>query len=167
MPITTKHLILNVDSLYDTIKVMSKLVKVPMQILQGIKEPFEWNGYIWKPSYNIYGEPISYYTKLDNLYMCIKDDELTVSNSLQKFYMGNNYDSFSYTQVVEAIAYLNTVLPIDIYNAKVKKVAVGAVIQEDTEQILNSWLNLLSKQPTPMLSNNKRYGLKYFLTVVV
>ncbi|KUO68837.1 MAG: hypothetical protein APF83_01085 [Lutibacter sp. BRH_c52] len=135
-----------------------------MEVMEEIKIPFIWSGLLWKPRLNKFGFPTGYYSELNNLNIKLRGSELTITNSLQKFYMENNYDSFTYSQVVEAFECLNNLLPFNIYAATVKKVAMGVVIQEDPNQILNTWLSFINKKPFPMLSRNKPYGLKYFLT---
>lgn len=135
-----------------------------MEVMEEITKPFEWKGFIWKPIFNKLGEPTAYYAELENLYLNLRGREITVTNSLHKFYMGNNYESFTYSQVLEAFDKLNNLLPFNIYTAAVKKIAMGAVIQEDCNQVLNTWLSFINKIPFQMLSRNKPYGLKYFLT---
>jgi hypothetical protein len=132
--------------------------------MEELKEPFEWYGLLWKPKFNKFGYPVAYYSELKNLNLIIRGTELSIINSLQKFYMDNNYNSFSYSQVIEAFKKLNNLLPLNIYTASVKKIAIGTVIQEDCNQILNTWVSVSNKKALPMLSRNKRYGLKYFLT---
>ena len=143
---------------------MHQLNHLPMEVMEETKEPFEWYGFLWLPRFNKFGSPTAYYSEINNLKTVIRGNEFTVTNSLQKFYMGNNYESFTYSQVLDAFERLNNLLPFNIYTAAVKKVAMGAVIQEDCNLILNSWLSFINKEPFSMLSRNKMYGLKYFLT---
>lgn len=143
---------------------MHQLKQPPTEVMEESNKPFNWSGFTWLPRFNKFGFPTGYYAKLNNLIITLRGSELTVTNSLQKFYMENNYDSFTYSQVVEAFESLNNLLPFNIYAATVKQVAIGVVIQEDCNQILNTWLSFINKMPFPMLSRNKPYGLKYFLT---
>ncbi len=150
--------------MYDTIKIVKQLNQLPIQIMDERIEPFEWYGLLWKAKFNKFGYPTIYYSELKNLKLIMRGNELTITNSLQKFYMDNNYEAFTYSQVVNAFKKLNKSLPFNIYNACVKKIAVGIVILEDTEPILNTWISFSNKNGFPMLSRNKRYGSKYFLT---
>ncbi len=150
--------------MYDTIKIVQQLNQLPIQIMKEVKEPFEWYGLLWKPKFNKFGSLTAYYSELKNLNLSIKDYELTVTNSLQKFYMDNNYEVFTYLQVVDAFQKLNNCLPFNIYKAAVKKIAIGVVIPEDANPILSTWVSFSNKKAFPMLSRNKMYGLKYFLT---
>lgn len=143
---------------------MHQLNQLPIQIEKGCKGPFEWYGLLWKPKFNKFGCLTTYYSELKNLNLSIRDYEFTITNSLQKFYMDNNYNSFTYNQVVDAFEQLNNCLPFNIYEAAVKKIAMGTVIQEAANPILNTWMSFSNKSPIPMLSRNKMYGLKYFLT---
>jgi len=150
--------------MYDTIKLVQKLENLPLKVVEESKVSFEWGNLLWKPKLDKLGCPVSYYSEIENLYLTIKGDELAINNSLHKFYLGNNYDSFSYTQVVKAFEKLDNLLPFSIYNAKVKKIAMGTVINQDANEVLDTWMNKLSKEPIKMLSKNKSYGLKYYLT---
>ena len=49
------------------------------------------------------GDVKEYYTFLDNLQLTIKEDELTITNSLQKYYHGHNYGDFTFEEVGAAI----------------------------------------------------------------
>tara|TARA_R110001583_G_scaffold143023_1_gene295142 strand:- start:3501 stop:3869 length:369 start_codon:yes stop_codon:yes gene_type:complete len=100
---------------------VQQLNQLPKQVMEEAKEPFEWYGLLWKPKFNKFGFPIAYYSELKNLNLSIRDYELTVTNSLQKFYMDNNFDTFTYTQVIDAFQKLNNCLPFNIYKAAVKK----------------------------------------------
>lgn len=150
--------------MYDTIKIVHQLNQLPKQIEKGCKEPFEWYGLLWIPKFNKFGSLTTYYSELKNLNLSIRDYEITITNSLQKFYMDNNYNPFTYNQVVDAFEQLDNYLPFSIYEAAVKKIAVGMVIQEAANPILNTWVSFSNKKAFPMLSRNKMYGLKYFLT---
>ena len=150
--------------MYDTIKIVQQLNQLPAQVMEEAKEPFEWYGLLWKPKFNKFGYLTVYNSELKNLKLFLRGSELTVVNSLQKFYMGNNYEAFTYLQVVEAFEKLNKLLPFNMYEAAVKKIAIGTVIQEDAEPILNTWSSYSNKKAFPMLSRNKMYGSKYFLT---
>jgi hypothetical protein len=141
-----------------------QLNQLPKQIEKGCKEPFEWYGLLWIPKFNKFGSLTTYYSELKNLNLSIRDYEITITNSLQKFYMDNNYNPFTYNQVVDAFEQLDNYLPFNIYEAAVKKIAMGMVIQEAANPILNTWLSFSNKKAFPMLSRNKMYGLKYFLT---
>lgn len=150
--------------MYDTIKIVHQLNQLPKQIEKGCKEPFEWYGLLWIPKFNKFGSLTTYYSELKNLNLSIRDYKITITNSLQKFYMDNNYNPFTYNQVVDAFEQLDNYLPFNIYEAAVKKIAVGMVIQEAANPILNTWVSFSNKKAFPMLSRNKMYGLKYFLT---
>tara|TARA_R110001583_G_scaffold114863_1_gene265282 strand:- start:9655 stop:10533 length:879 start_codon:yes stop_codon:yes gene_type:complete len=143
---------------------VQQLNQLPKQVMEEAKEPFEWYGLLWKPKFNKFGYLTVYYSELKNLNLFLRGSELTVVNSLQKFYMDNNYEAFTYSQVIDAFEKMNDLLPFNIYEAAVKKIAVGTVIQEDASPILNTWSSFSNKKAFPMLSRNKMYGLKYFLT---
>ena len=135
-----------------------------MQIFEESKDSFEWCGLLWVPKTNKFGSIYGYSAEIKNLFLKIIGNELTITNSLQKFYMDSNHKMFTYTQTVEAFEILNNYFPFDIYDAAVKKIAIGTVIQEETDLVLNSWFTFSNKLPFAMLSKNKMYGLKYYLS---
>ncbi|NLP59229.1 hypothetical protein [Lutibacter sp. B1] len=150
--------------MYDTINIVQQLNQLPIEIMEETTKPFKWCGLLWIPKMNKFGYLVSYSSEIKNLKLTIRGNEISITNSIQKFYIDNNYQTFSYTQVLKAFEKLNKHFPFNIYEANVKKIAVGVVIQEESNPILNTWLSVSNKKAFPMLSKNNRYGTKFFLT---
>ncbi|ARV06153.1 hypothetical protein BTO04_05305 [Polaribacter sp. SA4-10] len=151
--------------MYDTIKIKYQVANLPIEVLEQREELFIWEGLKWCPTYNDKTQKVNgYKTSVDNLDLRLKGNTISCNNSLQKWYMGNNYESFSYSQVVKALSKLNSVLPFNVYDANIHYLAVGTIIEEEAKPILDPWLSLNGKQPIPMLGANKQYGKKFYLT---
>lgn len=147
----------------DNIKLISVLENPPEQIYDRTESTFEWKGLRWCPYYNKeICEVSSYKAKLNNLDLKITGDYIECTNSLQKWYMGNNYEPFTHEQVCKAIHSLNKQLPFDVFKAKIIKFEFGANIEHEASTILNTWLHIRNKEPSKMLNRGKFYGLKFF-----
>ena len=148
-------------TLYDTFKSKGIVENLPNEFLAGELKYIHWAGYKWRPIDNKKSNVIGYQTNLNNLNLKLYGSELQIENSLQKFFMGNNYENFSFTQVLTAFEKLNKLLPIDIYKTQVKRIDVGAVINHNTEQEYNRWLEYKGKIPIAMIKRNTVYGKEF------
>ncbi|WP_271407290.1 hypothetical protein [Tenacibaculum soleae] len=148
---------------YDTINFQYQIKELPNHFQTLENTPYKWGDLVWQPVVNNKGYLSGYYTYIGNLRLVLRKDVIYIKNSLQKFFMNNNYQSFSYTQVVKAFEKLNQVLPFNIYQAKVTKLAIGVVILEDAQKVYNEWQYYLGKQPMQMQDKNKVYGAKFYL----
>jgi hypothetical protein len=149
---------------FDTFKIRSTILNLPKEIIERKETPFDWYGIKWIPIYRESNSPSYYKSDYKNLKLQIFGDQLFVTNSLHKFCCGNNYEPFTYSKVVKTISYLNTILPIDVYNAKIIKISAGVVINENSQKIFNEWQYFLGKEYLPMKNRNKTYGAKFYLT---
>ena len=151
--------------MYDTLKITYQVSNLPIEVLEQREQSFIWKGLKWCPTYNDKTKAVNgYKTSVNNLDLRLKGRTIKCNNSLQKWYMGNNYELFSYSQVVKALEKLNNVLPFNVYKANIHYLAVGTIIEEDAKPILDTWLSLNGKQPESMLGANKQYGKKFYLT---
>lgn len=151
--------------MYDTLKIKYRVTNLPNEVLEQKEVSFTWYGLRWFPTYNNKTKKVNgYKTSVNNLDLCLKGNTIFCYNSLQKWYLGNNYESFTYSQVVKALEELNNDLPFNVYEASIHYLAIGLVIEEEAEPILDTWLTFNNKESTPMLGVNKKYGKKYFLT---
>lgn len=150
--------------LYDTIKIVKYLDKLPKEAVTRVRDTFYWNNCLWKPRFNDYNEVASYSAELKNLKLWLRGSELTISNSLQKFYSDNNYQAFTYSQVVEAIKKLDTGFDFDLQTASVSKIAIGVVINDVPENTFGNWLEYKSISPYLMRNKTKVYGAHFKAT---
>lgn len=152
------------NKVYDTIKIKKQLDQLPKEVLRCTRAPFYWGNSLWLPTFNKYGDAVRYHTDINNLRVKLRGHEIIIENSLQKFYMGNNYQDFTYSQVVEAFQKLNTVLPFTIRDANIVKLSTGVVIQEEAQPIFESWLEYKGKSPRIMTNRNTIYGAYFQAT---
>lgn len=151
--------------MYDTLQFSHQITELPKQVLDQVESPFYWGNIKWTPTFNRKTKEVNgYEASIDNLELKIKGSTVFFKNSLQKWYTGNNYQLFSYYQVVDAIEKLNKQLPFNVYNSKVVYLAVGTVFKEESKPILDTWLSFNGKLPLPMMKKNKIYGKKFYLT---
>ncbi|MGR7813220.1 hypothetical protein [Lacinutrix undariae] len=151
--------------MYDTLKIKHQVTQLPKEVIEQQESPFFWKGLKWTPIFNKKTNQVKgYETSVNNLDLRLKGNTISCNNSLQKWYMGNNYELFTYSQVVKALEKLDSVLPFNVYNANIHYLAVGTVIEEEAQPILDPWLSLNGKTPIPMLGANKQYGKKFYLT---
>ena len=151
--------------MYDTIKIKHQVNQLPKEVIEQQESPFFWKGLKWIPIFNKKTNQVkAYATSVSNLKLELKGNIISCNNSLQKWYMGNNYELFTYSAVVKALEKLDSVLPFNVYKANIHYLAVGTVIEEEAKPILVPWLSLNGKQPIPMLGANKQYGKKFYLT---
>jgi hypothetical protein len=149
---------------YDTLHIAHQVKNLPIEFVEQKNETLSWLGLKWHPIINKYEYLSCYYTYINNLKLVLKNDKIYIKNSLQCFYMNNNYQSFSYSQVVDALNNLNQLVPFNVYEAIVTRLAIGVVIEEDAQKVCNEWQYYLGKPPVHMFDKNKIYGAKFHLT---
>jgi hypothetical protein len=149
---------------FDTLHFQHQVKNLPIDFINQKNETLSWLHLKWHPITNKHGYLSCYYTFIGNLRLVLKGDKIYIKNSLQCFYMNNNFQSFSYNQVVDAFYKLNQLLPFNVYEAVVTRLAIGIVIEEDAQKAYNEWQYYLGKQPIPMFDKNKIYGAKFHLT---
>lgn len=150
--------------MYDTIKIVKYLDKLPKEAVTRVRDTFNWSNCLWKPRFNNFNEVVSYTADLKNLKLRLRGNELTITNSLQKFYMGNNYQPFTYLQVVEAVNILNSCFSNVLLDAEVKRLAIGVVIDELTDNTFHLWEEYKTIQPQFMYNSTKAYGVHFTAT---
>lgn len=147
--------------MYDTTKIVKYLKEPPKEVINQVREPFFWNNMLWLPRFHPNGFVNSYYVKLENLYFSLRGSELTITNSLQKFYMGNNYEAFTFSDVQKAVKQLDNFFNFSIYDSEVKNTSVAVVIKENEDNTFNNWLEYKGNKPFIMRKNAKVYGAHF------
>ena len=148
---------------FDTLHLQHQVKNIPIDFVNQKNETLSWLNLNWHPIINNRDYLSCYYTYIGNLRLVFKGDKIYIKNSLQCFYMNNNYQSFSYSQVLDAFSKLNQLVPFNIYEAVVTRLAVGVVIEEDAQKAYNEWKFYMGKPPKPMYEKNKIYGSKFHL----
>lgn len=149
--------------MYDTTKIVKYLNEPPTDNLTEEEKgkPFRWNNLLWLPRFHTDGFVNSYYVKFENLYFSLIGSELTITNSLQKFYMQNNYEAFTFSDVQKAVKKLDAYFDFSIYDAEVKNTSVAVVIKENEDNTFNNWLEYKGNKPLVMRNNAKVYGANF------
>lgn len=78
------------------------------------KEPFYWKDILFKPVYGKGNEEyvIKFTAEIRDLKLELKPHELIISNSLHKFFKGNNYSDFTRAELIKSIELLSNTLGI-------------------------------------------------------
>ena len=96
--------------------------------------------------------------------MRLKNDSLTIVNSIHKYFKGNNYTDYSLSEIEQTFIELSDEIGLDILNAKIKKIAYGLVIKTNAKKNYDSWLYHKSTKPSPMTKRGRVYGAKFHKT---
>lgn len=141
---------------------------VPDTLLDnGADLPFVWRGIQFVPIYMETNDmPLrGFKGRLKGLRLEASNGKLTVSNSLHKFYKGENYSDFTFTELSFAIDELCRQLGIEPHKWRVKKLEFGVNVslKEPFAQYLRQFNNYKGKRFAPMLDKSRPYGVKCFL----
>jgi hypothetical protein len=89
----------------------------------------------------------------------IYTDKIYISNSLHKYFHGNNFTDFYGSEVREAIERLNEETGVNWNSATISKIEYGCNIAGNATAITNSLLSYKGKDYLPMHYNGKKYGM--------
>jgi|GEM_PF-761506 len=92
-----------------------------------------------------------------------RNEVMTIENSLHKFWHGNNFEDFTFSEILQAIDQIEKILNIPSRFLKFKKVEIGINIENNISSfdLLESYkMNDFDR----MRSGKKVYGKKIFLT---
>lgn len=147
--------------MYDTNKIVKYLNEPPKEVANQVREPFYWSNMLWLPHFHKSGFVTSYFSSSENLKLWLRGAELTITNSLQKFYMQNNYEAFVFSDVQKAVRKLDNYFDFSIYDAAIKKTSIAVVISENEDNTFNNWLEYKGNKPLVMRNNAKVYGAHF------
>ena len=135
-----------------------KQIDISNHVALGINEPFDRFNLTFYPI-NKKGDVRGYKAELMNLMLTIKSDTLTISNSLCKYYFGNNYQNFSHLQINQAVTKLENTLDISLRDAKLISFEFGVVLSvKETSKVYRNWGAYKSKPILPMQVDGRIYG---------
>ena len=124
----------------------------------------EYNGISFNPKIEN-SKVVKWTGKLQNLYLTFQKDELTISNSIHKFYHGNNYCDFHFEELIQAFINLSEILQIDLSEAKIKKIEYGCNLTDPGAiQLLPKLRRYKSRFFVAMYSKTVVYGKKVSFT---
>lgn len=128
----------------------------------------DWKGFNLRPKFLPTGELVvkDYECQVDGLRVLLNRHSIQLSNSLHKFYHGNNYCDFTYSQLVKCIDEICRRFGIEADAWQIKKLEFGFNIDVDKKGLdyLSLFLSYKSKNFHPMLHGGRTYGKKSSLT---
>lgn len=136
----------------------------PAEIWEGKGQVFERYGLLWQPRVDAQTKQTkSFIASCENLHFVLKRNEIKVSNSLQKFLVGNNYEPFSFAQFSQAVYKLNQATGLQWEGARVSRIEYGESLRVNCEPMdfLSRMLSYKGKPYQKMVSRNGIvYGMK-------
>lgn len=91
---------------------------------------------------------------------------LKITNSLHKYYNGNNYSDFSFSEVIDALFQLENELNIPFFNSKITRLDYGVNIELDAEKLYPNFLSYKNKSFHKMMDRGLVYGAKAMMSEV-
>ena len=145
------------------------VIELPKELLQihdkssKNKQPFYWREILFKPVFGNGNDVfISKYTAdIRGLRLGLRENQLVISNSLHKFFKGNNYSDFTRSELIQSIDLLSDILGIK--STLIMPAIIEYGINEkisDIDNYLNSILNYKGKQIGVMRKKSSEYGRK-------
>lgn len=138
-------------------------ISIPRRVMQHTNVQFEWKDILFVPDYKKEGGYCGYIGNWNNLQLKIFQDKLVIRNSWHKFNKGNNYSDYSIKDIENTLFALEDKFGIQIWDAKIYKIAYGCVINEDPYLNFPNWKYLITKEQTPMIAKGgKKYGACFY-----
>lgn len=96
----------------------------PKEVEIEIREPFDYYDLIFSPLFRS-GRVIKYYANWKNLRLEICYNKLSIKNSWHKFYHGNNYGNYTFSDIKYTIEIFVNKFGKEILNARIKNMTIG------------------------------------------
>lgn len=129
----------------------------PPEAIEAKSRPFELRGNIYSPKYRN-GEIKGYEASINNLKVFIGPQNIYLTNSLHKFFKGNNYSDFRYSELHEAICRLSEVTGYNWIHGAIKKIEYGCNIVNENAHPICGLVSYRGKNYLPMSKCGKVYG---------
>lgn len=112
------------------------------------------------------GEIIKYQGIFKNLRFTLKAGKLNIENSLHKFYKGNNYSDYSFSELMKTVNQIEKFTTIKAKELNIKKLefALNIITDKPAYQYLPMFSDFKHKEYDKMKSNAFWYGIKYVFT---
>lgn len=122
--------------------------------------PFNVGNVLLRPAYDQNNEyVVACVGRLNNLHFKYDGLFLWLTNSIHKYYSGNNYSDFDFDAFNEAITSLCSATRLDWRNAFVKQIEYGCNIRATPSGIYNSLVSYKGRGFGEMERLGKRYGM--------
>jgi len=144
----------------DNVTLRLSLRDVPQELIKYEKDKLVINNLILNASYNQID--IKYYSvNWKGLFVKVMNDYIIIQNSLHKFYHGNNYTDYTYSDLKDTIAILCTEFEVDPSLFIIKKIEIGINIPFEHHNLLtNNFTDIKNTEFIPMLHGGRKYGKK-------
>lgn len=141
----------------DTIKATFLLDDIPDPVRNQTREDIQLFGLTFYPK--IKPQLTSYYTYINNLYISLINERVTISNSLQTYGHGNNAGDFSYSELCSTILEIDNIFDGYFLDAKLTKIAIGLNL---SNLFVDNWSSYKGRNFVPMTigKSGKSYGRK-------
>lgn len=143
--------------------------KPPPEAIKANGQPFEYNGQVYCPKYSN-GQLSRYEAQIKNLRVLLYPERIYLTNSLHKFFHGNNYGNFYLSDLRAAIEGISDATGYNWSKGIIKKIEYGCNIPGNGNAIAQSLVSYRSKEYLPMATRSgniygkecrfKEYGLK-------
>lgn len=109
---------------------------------------------------------LKYECEVRNLLFTIRDNQLTISNSLHKFAKGNNHSDFKLSELISAIGEIEDLTGISAKFFNIRKLEFGLNISTKNPgtEYLSSFSDFKTREYDKMKSLGFWYGIKYHLS---
>jgi len=127
--------------------------------------PFEWNGLKFYPKFKK-GILKGFESEYKDLRVILYYNKIQLSNSLHKFYKGNNYTDFTHSELIKAIHEICQMFKIEAEYWEIKKMEFGFNIltSKPAKEYLAFFMEYKEREFEKMKHRQIDYGRKCFLT---
>jgi len=141
-------------------------VEASEEFYQQVPYPIRFGKFTLKPNY--YDDFVkSYVYKHQNLNVQLTMNlgpVLKITNSLHKYYKGNNHSDFSYSEIKDALFKLSDDLSLSIFNGRITRLDYGLNLPMDAEKIYPLFKSYKGKEFDKLKNRRNLYGKKVFLS---
>ncbi len=140
----------------DNITLMMEASQPPEAIKAG-GQPFEYKGQTYCPKYTN-KQLRCYEAQIKNLRLYLYPERIYLTNSLHKFYHGNNYGDFYLSELRAAIEAISDATGYDWAKAAIKKMEYACNISSNGSAVAQSLISYQGRDYLPMARDGKAYG---------
>ncbi len=156
---------------YSIILIMIKMIDflkiegVISDVIGYESEPIMRFDTVFIPRYNDLGIYIEHRASINGLLVKLRYDRITITNSLHKYWKGNNYSDFTHSDITSSIERLEDLFKIRSENLQLRRIETGVNVEFNTVSLAHTLFSSYKKNDFyPMRKGNKVYGRKCSLT---